>query len=156
MTTDTKIRIAIIGGGIAGATLANAFIRIPHLDVHLYESAPEFSERGAAVALAVNAQTALKETIPHSESLLKRAGAMTMNSTRRNRPPSLPPPRATSPFTCYPPPRGQETNHHQPAPRRQKQHPAHLPRRNQRGFPRCHRRRWNIQLCSQAPPPRSA
>ena len=85
MTDDTpihKFRIAITGGGLAGATLANALLDQPHLDIHIYESAPEFSERGAAVGLAVNAQRALAEIIPSANELLDKAGAVPMNSTR--------------------------------------------------------------------------
>ena len=50
-----RLRIAIIGGGIPGATLVNALFDQPHLDIHIFESAPEISERGAAVGLTVNA-----------------------------------------------------------------------------------------------------
>ena len=77
-----KLRVAISGGGLAGATLANALLDQPHLDVHIYESAPEFSERGAAVGLAVNAQRALSEIIPCVSELLDKAGAVSMKSTR--------------------------------------------------------------------------
>lgn len=77
-----RLRIAITGGGLAGATLANALFDQPHLDIHLFESAPEYSERGAAVGLAVNAQRALAEIIPSANELLHKAGAVPMNSTR--------------------------------------------------------------------------
>ena len=77
-----KLRIAITDCGLAGATLANALLDQPHLDIHIYESAPEFFERGAAVGLAVNAQRALAEIIPSAHKLLDRAGAVPMNSTR--------------------------------------------------------------------------
>ncbi len=70
------IRVAIIGGGLAGATLANALINVPHLDLNLYESAPEFSERGAAVALGPYAQKALRQVLPSVKETLKRAGAV--------------------------------------------------------------------------------
>lgn len=79
---DPRIRIAIIGGGLAGASLANALIQLPHLDIQVYESAPEFSERGAAVGLAVNAQRALQHIMPASQAMLDRAGAVPMNSSR--------------------------------------------------------------------------
>ncbi|KAK4224046.1 hypothetical protein QBC38DRAFT_547968 [Podospora fimiseda] len=81
-TTTTPIRIAIIGGGIAGATLANTLFRIPNLDVQVFEAAPTFSERGAAVGLAGDAQAALNHAIPSSKELLAKAGAVSMNSTR--------------------------------------------------------------------------
>ncbi|KAI1123319.1 salicylate hydroxylase [Nemania abortiva] len=76
------IRIAIIGGGLAGASLANALIRIPQLDIHVFESAPEFSERGAAIGLACNAQRALQQFVPSSMELLGAAGAVPMRSSR--------------------------------------------------------------------------
>ncbi|KAH8657989.1 salicylate hydroxylase [Xylariales sp. PMI_506] len=79
---ESKILVAIIGGGLAGATLANALIQIPHLDVFVYEAAPEFSERGAAVGLSSNAQAALEQIFPSAKDLLSRAGAVAMNSSR--------------------------------------------------------------------------
>ena len=76
------IRIAISGGGIAGATLMNALLQNPNIDPHIYESAPEFSERGAAVGLSINAQRALTEIGPNMRDALDRAGAVKLNSTR--------------------------------------------------------------------------
>ncbi|GAW23847.1 hypothetical protein ANO14919_134240 [Xylariales sp. No.14919] len=77
-----SIRIAIIGGGLAGASLGNALIHIPQLDVHIFESAPEFSERGAAIGLSRNAQHALQQFIPSAMELLSAAGAVPMRSSR--------------------------------------------------------------------------
>lgn len=84
MTETSLIKIAIIGGGLAGATLAHALLRHNHLDVHVYESAPEFSERGAAIGLASDAQQALWRVIGEQETkdLLSRAGAVIQASTR--------------------------------------------------------------------------
>lgn len=82
VTPPNRIRIGIIGGGLAGATLANALIQHPHLEIELFESAPEFSERGAAVGLAVNAQKALQQVIPSAQELLDKAGGVPMNCTR--------------------------------------------------------------------------
>lgn len=86
MTSETSsIKIAIIGGGLAGATIAHALLRhAPHLDVHVYESAPEFSERGAAVGLASDAQRALAQVMGAAETsaLLDKAGAVVQASTR--------------------------------------------------------------------------
>ncbi|KAI0165448.1 salicylate hydroxylase [Hypoxylon sp. FL1284] len=75
-------RLAIIGGGLAGVTLANALMRHEHIEFHVYESAPEFSERGGAVGLATNAQQALHRVIPEADAMLKRTGGVQMNSTR--------------------------------------------------------------------------
>jgi salicylate hydroxylase len=80
--TNTKIRLAIIGGGLAGATLANALIDIPHLIVHVFEAAPEFSERGAAVGLPTNALLALEKTVRSSTKVLEDAGGISIASTR--------------------------------------------------------------------------
>lgn len=84
MTEVTPIRLAIIGGGLAGASLANALISIEHVDISLYESGPTFSERGAAVGLAVNAQNALSDIMStEAAAFLKgKAGGVSMNSTR--------------------------------------------------------------------------
>lgn len=78
------IKIAVIGGGLAGASIANALLRHSHLDVHVYESAPEFSERGAAIGLASDAQRAMQQVIGVSEAaaMLERAGAVVQASTR--------------------------------------------------------------------------
>ncbi|KAI0890387.1 salicylate hydroxylase [Annulohypoxylon maeteangense] len=77
-----RIRVGIVGGGLAGATLANALIVHSHLDIELFEASHEFSERGAAVGLSVNAQNALRQIIPSIREFLAKAGAVDMNSTR--------------------------------------------------------------------------
>lgn len=84
MTQSSSIKIAVIGGGLAGATIAHALLRHAHLDVHVYESAPEFSERGAAVGLASEAQQVLKLVLGSAEAtaLLDKAGAVVQASSR--------------------------------------------------------------------------
>jgi salicylate hydroxylase len=84
MANSSSIKIAVIGGGLAGATIAHALLRHAHLDVHVYESAPEFSERGAAVGLASEAQDVLKQVIGPAETsaLLEKAGAVVHLSSR--------------------------------------------------------------------------
>lgn len=84
MAETSSIKIAVIGGGLAGASIANALLRRAHLDVHVYESAPEFSERGAAVGLAGDAQRALKQVVGEAEAitLLEKAGAVAQASSR--------------------------------------------------------------------------
>ncbi|RWA09225.1 hypothetical protein EKO27_g5884 [Xylaria grammica] len=79
-----RFRVAIVGGGLAGATLANALIRVSQMDVHVFESAAEFSERGAAVGLGINAQRALNKIIsaPAAVALLDKAGGVPTNTSR--------------------------------------------------------------------------
>ncbi|KAI1386325.1 salicylate hydroxylase [Hypoxylon trugodes] len=77
-----RIRIAIIGGGLAGASVANGLFHLPHIEVHVFESAPEFYERGAAAGISLNAQRALNAIIPLDRGVLQKAGAVPMNSSR--------------------------------------------------------------------------
>jgi salicylate hydroxylase len=82
MSSTQAIKIAIIGGGLAGATLANALLKHHHLEVHIFESAAAFSERGAAVGIAANAQAALAEIGGEVAGVIERAGGVTMTSSR--------------------------------------------------------------------------
>lgn len=59
VTMNQQIRIAISGGGLAGAALLHALLPFPHLDVHIFESAPAFKEAGQAVGITRNALTSL-------------------------------------------------------------------------------------------------
>jgi hypothetical protein len=83
-TVPSRLHIAVIGGGLAGTTLANALIKIPHIKVQVFEAAASFSERGAAVALSTNALEALEHifSLAGKEELLKKAGAVPLNSSR--------------------------------------------------------------------------
>jgi salicylate hydroxylase len=77
-----NVRIAIIGGGLAGATVANALIQNPGFEVHIFESAPEFSERGLAVGLSFKSQHVLGHIFPSTKELLQKAGGVGMNTVR--------------------------------------------------------------------------
>lgn len=59
-STEKIIKVAIIGGGIGGLSLALGLLKQSHLDVQVYEAAPMFSEIGAGVGFAHNAQRALE------------------------------------------------------------------------------------------------
>jgi salicylate hydroxylase len=52
-------RIAIVGGGIGGLTLAEA-LRQRGIEADVYEQAPELAEIGAAVALSANSTRELR------------------------------------------------------------------------------------------------
>ncbi|ETS82836.1 hypothetical protein PFICI_04712 [Pestalotiopsis fici W106-1] len=79
---SNTIRIAISGGGLAGASLIHALLQYPHLDVHIFESAAEFKEAGAAVGIARNALDALDLLGPSAAGALDRAGAVPMRGVR--------------------------------------------------------------------------
>lgn len=68
------IRIAISGGGLAGATLLYALLPQPHLDVHIFESTSAVKESGAALGIGSNAQAALE--LISATQCLERAGAV--------------------------------------------------------------------------------
>ena len=57
---DKKIRVAVIGGGIAGLALTTQLVKNKHLDVHLFESASQFSEIGAGISFGANAVKAIQ------------------------------------------------------------------------------------------------
>ncbi|KAI8945740.1 FAD/NAD(P)-binding domain-containing protein [Xylaria longipes] len=79
---NPPIRIAIIGGGLAGASLHHALIKFTHLDVHIFESAAAFKEAGMAIGIARNAQAALELIGPSAAQCLDRAGAVPMKGVR--------------------------------------------------------------------------
>lgn len=54
-----KIKVAVIGGGIAGLALTTQLVKYPHLEVNLYEAAPQFSEIGAGISFGANAVKAI-------------------------------------------------------------------------------------------------
>lgn len=76
------IKIAIIGGGLAGASLIHALIKSAHLDVHIFEAAPEFKEAGMAIGIARNAQAALRLIGLSAEQCLDQAGAVPMKGVK--------------------------------------------------------------------------
>ncbi|KAI0135360.1 FAD/NAD(P)-binding domain-containing protein [Daldinia grandis] len=76
------IRIAISGGGLAGASLLQALLKFSHLDVHIFESAAAFKESGMAIGIARNALDALELIGPSATQCLQRAGAVPMREVR--------------------------------------------------------------------------
>lgn len=79
---SSPIRIAISGGGLAGAALIQSLLPYPHLDVHIFESATAFKEAGMAIGVARNALSALELIGPAAAQCLERAGAVPMRGVR--------------------------------------------------------------------------
>lgn len=77
-----SIRIAISGGGLAGACLLHALLPNTHLDMHIFESAAEFKEAGMAIGIARNALAALNLIGPSAAQCLERAGAVPLRGVR--------------------------------------------------------------------------
>lgn len=59
-TEQKTLSIGIVGGGIGGVAFAVALSRDSHLDVQLFEAAPQFSEIGAGVSFGPNAVKAIQ------------------------------------------------------------------------------------------------
>ncbi|KUI67899.1 Salicylate hydroxylase [Cytospora mali] len=74
------LRVAISGGGLAGASLLHALLQYKHLDVHIFESAKEFREAGIAIGMSRNALAAL-DLLGQSQCL-EQAGAVPMRGVR--------------------------------------------------------------------------
>ena len=56
---NKKIKVAVIGGGIAGLALTTQLVKNQNLDIHLYEAATQFSEIGAGISFGANAVKAI-------------------------------------------------------------------------------------------------
>ena len=70
--TNTRIEVAIVGGGVSGLCLAIALLKYPHIKVDIYEAAPAFAEIGAGVAFGPNACNALRMISPEVEQAFLR------------------------------------------------------------------------------------
>lgn len=81
ITMSQRVSIAIIGGGLAGCTLANGILSLPNLTFDIFESKAEFGERGAGVGLGINAQHALREMGLDPDVRITNAGGVRMKST---------------------------------------------------------------------------
>ncbi|KAK9772018.1 putative Salicylate hydroxylase [Seiridium cardinale] len=79
---SSTIRVAISGGGLAGATLFHSLLHCPHLDVHIFESATAFKEAGMAIGVTRNALATLELIGPSAVQALEWAGAVPMRGVR--------------------------------------------------------------------------
>jgi salicylate hydroxylase len=81
--SDTRpIRVAISGGGLAGASLLHALLQYPHIDAHIFESSAAFKEAGMAIGVTRNALAALDLMGAFATQCLERAGAVAMRGVR--------------------------------------------------------------------------
>lgn len=75
------IRIAISGGGVAGASLLRSLLAHAHLDAHIFESAPQFREEGVAFGIGRNATAALDLMGGSARACLELAGGVQMKGS---------------------------------------------------------------------------
>ncbi|KAK4214348.1 hypothetical protein QBC37DRAFT_421446 [Rhypophila decipiens] len=61
---EALLRIAIVGGGIVGVSLTLGLLRLPNIQVKLYEQASTLREIGAGVAFTTNAQRCMELLSP--------------------------------------------------------------------------------------------
>ena len=54
------MKIAIVGGGIAGLSTANA-LKLAGFQIHVYEQAPAFTEVGAGILIGTGAMQILEQ-----------------------------------------------------------------------------------------------
>lgn len=79
------IRIAIIGAGIGGQTLAIALSKHnPSLQITIYEMRPAFTELGAGVGFGPNATKALELISPEVLDAYNRVKSANLDRERRS------------------------------------------------------------------------
>ncbi|KAI0376740.1 FAD/NAD(P)-binding domain-containing protein [Hypomontagnella monticulosa] len=82
-SSPSTIRVAIIGGGLAGAAVLRGLLRYPHIAVDMYEPKPAFRDEGPGLAFTTTTQAMLAAIDPELDACLDRAGAViTTTGTR--------------------------------------------------------------------------
>ncbi|RYP48293.1 hypothetical protein DL768_005803 [Monosporascus sp. mg162] len=76
MGDSSKIRVAIMGGDLAGILLLRGLLRHPHIVVDIYDSGSTFSKEGLAFEFPYTAQKALYTIDSSLNQCLHRAGAV--------------------------------------------------------------------------------
>ncbi|KAI1102429.1 FAD/NAD(P)-binding domain-containing protein [Jackrogersella minutella] len=75
-SSPSTIRVAIMGGGLAGAAVLRGLLRYPHIAADMYESRPAFRDEGPGLAFTTKTQAILAAIDPELEHCLHRAGAV--------------------------------------------------------------------------------
>ncbi|RYP84216.1 hypothetical protein DL769_001239 [Monosporascus sp. CRB-8-3] len=76
MGDSSKIRVAILGGDLAGILVLRGLVRYPHIVVDIYDSESTFSKEGPAFEFPYTVQKALYTIDPSLNQCLYRAGAV--------------------------------------------------------------------------------
>ncbi|RYO86788.1 hypothetical protein DL763_006578 [Monosporascus cannonballus] len=76
MGDTSKIRVAILGGDLAGILVLRGLLRYPHIVVDIYDSESSFSKEGLAFEFPYTVQKALYAIDPSLNQCLDRAGAV--------------------------------------------------------------------------------
>ena len=71
-SNPATLKLAIIGGGIGGISLALGLLHHPHIDFQIYEAAPVWVQIGAGLGLGPNAQAALEQLGPEAEAAFRK------------------------------------------------------------------------------------
>ncbi|KAI1452316.1 FAD/NAD(P)-binding domain-containing protein [Annulohypoxylon moriforme] len=74
--SPSTIRVAIIGGSLAGAAILRGLLRYPHIAADMYESRPTFRDEGPGLSFTTKMQAMLAAIDPELERCLDRAGAV--------------------------------------------------------------------------------
>ncbi|KAI1635252.1 hypothetical protein F4809DRAFT_664472 [Biscogniauxia mediterranea] len=72
----STIRVAILGGGVAGIALLRGLLRYPHIAADIYEPRPTFKESGLGLVLVQGIEDILRAIDPALDRCLDSAGAV--------------------------------------------------------------------------------